>query len=209
MTESSVVSSLSTITIPFTEKGMKADPKSGNRAVTVSSKTTKDDEGNKIPPKFQPFTVILPSSYLEPISKLPEVFQDVSFEALDSLIRDMASSRKLAGNNSIILQNNCEKEFRLATQSVRVTIATMGKWFDEFLVPIFQAEIAIPEKLQKVIGAYRAAFCNSVNNQPSDRDLEKLLAWAGKVQDEGKLTTAILEHLTKMVHIEDNLSGLE
>ena len=176
------------------------------RKILVRSKMGKDGT----PPKFAPFSVILPSAFLEPIAAVSnETFRDILLDTLDSLIRELASARKVQGFSSLKLEPDALKQFQAAQVSSRLSSANIQKWFDETIAFAIKENIAIEEKAEKMSAAYRIAFSKLAGSTSiSNNDLEKMVNWVSKLDEESSnlpMTAKVLAEIESRIKIEDNL----
>jgi len=191
------------LTITFSPKATSCA--SDMLAITVSSKSTKDDLGNTVPAPFSPFVVILPSSYLAGIRALPAVFQPACEQVLSDEIKKLATARKLAGMESVILQDDAEKQLRLANEDVSLSVANIVKFFDAVLVPTFST-IADTAKREKQQAAWLAEFRKLANGYVSEQNAEKMLSRLARVETDSPLLsklTSKLESCLETVELED------
>lgn len=194
--------SLSTLTIPFTEKGRKVA--AGLAVITVASKVTKDEAGNEVPAKFPPFTVVLPSSYLSPVAHMPEVFRDAILAVAAEPIKKAAADSKVAGRESVTIPRDIKMQLEQAAIKISWSAASVGDWFDAIMAPVFAAN-STPEKLPKLLAGYRAAFIKSVNGTVTPADAERMLTWIGKLETSDPMTTKVTDNLEGLLVIEDML----
>lgn len=200
---------ITTTTVSFSPKDAIADVKEGLRKVSVGSKSTKDADGKTIPPKFSPFSLILPSAYCAPVLLAPEAFRPAIFDALDAEVRRIASEAKIAGRESCILATDAARQLLAAGESTRLSIANIQTWFDRVVAPSFSPDL--PNR-DKVVLIYRGFFSRLAPNSsvPNQENLEKLALRLSKIEGEDAFTTRILERLeAEMIKTDELLPDVE
>lgn len=196
------------ITIPFSPKGSTCA--ADMLAVTVASKATKDDAGKTIPAPFAPFVVILPSNYLAGVSALPEVFRPSVLEAIADQVKKVASARKLAGMESVILEDTAEAQLRKANESVSLTITNISTFFEETLLPLFETVNDV-DRRTKAAAKYLAVFKKLANGAAgvTVEQAEKLLALLAKAGDSSPIAERLLAKLEKTIADADSAAELD